>query len=82
MKCMTTKCENETDNEIDFNGNRLVFCDGCIDDLNYRIGINYADFLVRRHLSAHAADAEKLCKICGQGPEVDHNGCIIIGMHR
>ncbi len=25
---------------------------------------------------------EKFCKICGQGPDVDHNGCIIIGMHR
>ena len=25
---------------------------------------------------------EKLCKICGQGPDVDHNGCIIIGMQR
>ncbi len=59
MKCMTAKCENETDNEIDFNGNRLVFCDDCIDDLNHRIGINYADFLVRRHLIAHAVDAEK-----------------------
>ena len=28
------------------------------------------------------ADAEKLCKICGQGPNIDHSGCIIIGMHR
>jgi len=25
---------------------------------------------------------DKLCKICGQGPDIDHNGCIIIGMHR
>ena len=23
-----------------------------------------------------------LCKICGQGPEVDHGGCMNIGMHR
>jgi hypothetical protein len=28
------------------------------------------------------ADKEKLCKICGQGPEVDHNNCMIIAMHR
>ena len=59
MKCMTVKCKNETDNEIDFNGNRLIFCDDCIDDLNRKIGINYADFLVRRHLTANAADGVK-----------------------
>lgn len=27
-------------------------------------------------------DAEKLCKICGQGQGISHNNCIIIGMHR
>lgn len=31
---------------------------------------------------AHAADAESRCKICGQGPEADHSGCMAIAMHR
>lgn len=26
--------------------------------------------------------AFSLCTICGQGPAIDHNGCVIIGMHR
>ena len=30
----------------------------------------------------NTADEEKLCKICGQGPETDHNNCMIIAMHR
>ena len=33
-------------------------------------------------LYLNAPDAKSRCKICGQGPEVNHEGCMAIAMHR
>ena len=39
-KCQSVKCENFTENEIEFNGTILSFCDECLQRMNINIANN------------------------------------------